>query len=138
MPSKITLYKVFIASPSGLQDERRAFAKEIEEYNKIEAIHRGVKFQAVGWEDTLPGMGRPQSIINTELKQCDYLVLILHDRWGSTPGYNKKNATSGTEEEYKTALDCYYDDNFPMKQIICLFKSVPPTNLLTPDLNCNK
>ena len=132
MTFKLNGYKVFIASPGGLEDERRAFAKEIETYNKIEALHRNVMFQAVGWEDTLSGMGRPQSLINEDLKQCDYFILVLHDRWGSNPGVNKKEASSGTEEEYLIALDCFYDKNLPMKQIICLFKSVPPNQLADP------
>lgn len=132
MSTKITSYKVFIASPSGLQEERRAFEKEIVQYNRIEAFDRGVSFHAVGWEDTMPGVGRPQSLINDELKQCDYFVLILHDRWGSNPGENKKNATSGTEEEYLLALDYFKDDEFPMSQIVCLFKSVPPNQLADP------
>lgn len=132
MPYKLNGYKVFIASPGGLEDERRAFAKEIEDYNRIEAVHRGVIFQAVGWEDTLPGIGRPQSIINEELEECDYFILLLHDRWGSNPGVNKKNATSGTEEEYLIAMDCFQGKNFPMKQIVCLFKSIPPNQLADP------
>ena len=70
-------------------------------------MHRGVVFQALGWENTLPGVGRPQDIINKELMQCDYFILLLHDRWGSSPGFNKKDASSGTEEEYLIALDCY-------------------------------
>ncbi len=70
-PYKLNGYKVFIASSGGLEDERRAFAKEIDEYNRIEAMHRGVIFQAVGREDTLPGIGRPQSIINEKLEQCE-------------------------------------------------------------------
>ncbi|MFK7787405.1 MAG: hypothetical protein AB8B56_19935 [Crocinitomicaceae bacterium] len=64
MSYQLTGYKVFIASPGGLEDERRAFSEEIEKYNRVEAMHRGVIFQPVGWEDTLPGIGRPQSIIN--------------------------------------------------------------------------
>ncbi len=132
MSYKLSGYKVFIASPGGLDDERRAFAKEIEDYNRVEAVHRGVIFQAVGWEDTLPGIGRPQSIINEELKQCDYFILLLHDRWGSNPGKNKKNATSGTEEEYLTALDCFQEKKYSMNQIVCLFKSVPPHQLADP------
>ena len=31
MPNKLNGYKVFIASPGGLEDERKAFAKEIED-----------------------------------------------------------------------------------------------------------
>ena len=125
MPGQLTSYRIFIASPKGLDEERKAFKNEIGEYNNDEALHRDVIFQAVGWEDTLPGMGRPQSQINEELKKCDFFVLILHDRWGSDPGDNPSNATSGTEEEYKIALECFKRSKAPMKQLVCLFKSVP-------------
>jgi len=130
-------FKVFIASPGGLEDERKAFADEIADYNKNEATHRSVIFQAVGWEDTLPGIGRPQSIINQDLIQCDYFVLVLHDHWGSNPGKNKNDATSGTEEEYRIALECYLKED-PMKQLVCLFKSVPPNQLADPGTQLQK
>ena len=138
MSYKLTCYKVFIASPGGLEDERIAFAKEVEEYNKNEALPRNVLFQAVGWEDTLPGLGRPQTLINKDLEQCDFFILVLHDRWGSNPGENKRNATSGTEEEYLLALECYKDSKYPMKQLVCLFKSVPPNQLADPGIQLKK
>jgi hypothetical protein len=43
-------------------------------------------------------MGRPQSLINEDLKDCDYFVLILWDRWGSPSG--DERYTSATSEEY--------------------------------------
>ena len=132
MPYNLAGYKVFIASPGGLEDERRAFAGEIEEYNRIEASQRGVIFQAVGWEETLPGIGRPQNIINEELRQCDYFILLLHDRWGSDPGVSETKASSGTEEEFLIAMECVQKTDQPMKQIVCLFKSVPPNQLADP------
>ena len=61
MSSNLTGLRVFIASPGGLGDERRAFRDEISEYNKAETILRGVVFQAIGWEDTLGAVGRPQT-----------------------------------------------------------------------------
>jgi len=138
MTFKIKGYKIFIASPSGLEEERKAFAALIEEYNKDEAMHREVIFQAVGWEETLSGMGRPQSLINEELRKCDYFVLLLHDRWGSFPGKNDKAATSGTEEEYIISLDCYKSKQHPMRQLICFFKSVPPNQLADPGKELQK
>jgi hypothetical protein len=90
MPFNLKGYKIFIASPSGLEKEREAFAKEIDTYNINEALPRGIFFQTVGWENTLPGMGRPQSLINKDLIQCDFFILILHDKWGSHPGINEK------------------------------------------------
>ena len=88
MPSELKRYKVFIASPSGLERERKVFYSVVNQYNCDEATHRGVFFEPFGWEKVSPGMGRPQSIINEELKECDFFVLIIHNRWGTHPGEN--------------------------------------------------
>jgi len=138
MAFKLKGYKVFIASPSGLEKERKRFVTEIDKYNKNEALPRSFFFQGVGWEDTFPGLGRPQSLINQELKKCDFFILLLHDKWGSFPGVNEKNATSGTEEEFLIALDCCKSSEFPMKQVVCIFKSVSPINLADPDVQLQK
>jgi len=132
MAFEIKGYKVFIASPSGLEAERKLFVEVLDEYNKIEALHRGVMFQTVRWEDALARMGRPQHLINEELKECDYFLLLLHNRWGSSPGENKSKATSGTEEEYNIAMECYKDKIFPMKQIAAVFKTIDNVQLADP------
>jgi len=85
MASKITRLNVFIASPGGLAEERKAFREVIYEYNEAESIPRGVLFQPVGWEDTLGAVGRPQTIINEDVRSSDYFLLLLWDRWGSPP-----------------------------------------------------
>jgi hypothetical protein len=77
MPEDIALYRVFIATPGGLETERRVFARTLDRYNIAEAIHRQAMFFPVGWEDTLAGVGRPQSLINRDLDKCDYFVLVL-------------------------------------------------------------
>ena len=42
----------------------------------------------------MPGIGRPQELINEDVKTSDYFVMVLHDRWGSPPG-NEGDFTSG-------------------------------------------
>jgi len=97
--ASLELFKVFMASPSDLPDERKIFHQVIEEVNKILAHAINIHLEAVGWEDTLIGSGRPQSIINEDLKQCDIIVFNLWKRWGSpTPRYS-----SGFEEEFQLA-----------------------------------
>ena len=52
-------YRIFFASPGGLQKERLAFRDIITEYNQLESGQRGIHFVAVGWEDTQPAeLGR--------------------------------------------------------------------------------
>src|SRR5262245_28263069 len=99
MSRQIAQYDVFIGSPGGLAAERRAFKDRIQKFNETHAIAQGVMFRAIGWEDTLGGVGRPQDIINAELRQCDYAIFMLQDRWGSGAG----KGMSGTEEEIDLA-----------------------------------
>jgi hypothetical protein len=104
MSRSITQYRVFIATPGGLDDERKVFRKTLEDYTASDAEPRGLTFHPVAWEDTLGGAGRPQELINEDLRQCDYAVFVWHDRWGSTAG----NGTMvGTEEEWKLAEELY-------------------------------
>jgi len=125
-------FRVFIASPGGLEEERSAFKESIDEYNLSEAKHRGVQFTAVAWELTIGGAGRPQSLINKDLVECDYFILILHDRWGTNPNKKEGKYSSATEEEFYTALDCLQNPNYPMKNIIIFFKSVDDRQLSDP------
>lgn len=101
---------MFIASPGGLQPQRQLFRQTLERYNDEIAIMRRAMFMPVGWEDTLAGVGRPQELINEDLKKCDYFVLLLWDRWGSSTeaGPNPKH-TSGTEEEFQLAMKLLED-----------------------------
>ncbi len=132
MPTKLTCFRVFIASPGGLGEERRAFRDEIQDYNEAEAIHRGVLFQPFGWEDTLGGVGRPQSLINEDVRSSDFFLLLLWNRWGSPPDVESSRFTSGTEEEYHVALECYEGMDRPMRQLVLLFKAVDPQQLSDP------
>ncbi|MEM9546221.1 MAG: tetratricopeptide repeat protein [Bacteroidota bacterium] len=138
MPFDIKGYRIFIASPSGLEEERRAFFDQVNQYNIDEAKFRNVIFEPVGWEATLPGIGRPQSLINEDIRKCDYFILMLHNRWGSSPGENDFNATSACEEEYKLAWKCIKDKGLDMKQLICLFKAVDEGHLIDPGKQLSK
>ena len=124
MPEDIVLYRVFIATPGGLEQERRAFAQTLERYNVAEAIPRQASFLPVGWEDTLAGVGRPQTLINEDLNRCDYFVMVLWDRWGTPPGGEHPHHTSGTEEEYRLAMEHFRDPNHPLDKVVVLFKAI--------------
>ena len=137
MPTELTCLRVFIASPSGLAEERKAFRDEIQEFNDTHAIVRGVFFQAVGWEDTLGGIGRPQTLINEDVRKADYFVLLLWNRWGSPPDTGPSPFTSGTEEEYHVAMECYEKEK-TMRQIVIMFKSVDPQQLSDPGAQLQK
>jgi len=132
VPSTLTCLRVFIASPGGLAEERKAFREEIQEFNESHGIASGVLFVPVGWEDTLGGVGRPQSLINEDVRQSDYFILALWDRWGSSPDATPGQFSSGSEEEFHIALGCHSSAETPMRQIVVLFKSVDPQQMSDP------
>jgi len=130
MPSPLTGYRIFIASPGGLQEIRKAFRELIEKYNTEDAMRRGVVFIPVGWEHTLGGIGRPQALINKDLDECDGFVMVLHDRWGSNAG--GPDGVTGTEEEFNRALELSKAEGNAMEELLVFFKSVETERLSDP------
>jgi hypothetical protein len=130
MPSPVTAYRVFVASPGGLEEERKHFRNVIQSYNEQDAIERGVIFLPVGWEATLGAVGRPQKIINDDVRRCDFFLMLLWDRWGSPPQAESGEYTSGSEEEFGVASECFTKGT--MREIVVLFKDVDPSKLRDP------
>ena len=123
----ITQYRVFIGSPGGLETERKRFQGALDKVSRTHGAHHGIHFHPVGWEDTLNGAGRPQTIINAEIEDCDYAVFVLHDRWGTAPG---RGFTSGTEEEFRLTERLYKANK--IRQIALFFKQVDPRQARDP------
>jgi hypothetical protein len=93
-----TIYKVMIASPSDVIQERTIIREVINEWNIINAYKQKIVLLPVGWEThTSPEMGNhPQEIINKQvLKDCDLLVGVFWTRIGTTT----EDYISGTVEE---------------------------------------
>ncbi|MEA2819711.1 MAG: hypothetical protein QOJ86_1715 [Bradyrhizobium sp.] len=127
MPRQITQYRIFIGSPGGLRDEREAFRRVLTTFNEHHGEPNGIVFAPVGWEDTLGGVGRPQELINEDLRQCDFAVFVFHDRWGSPTGNGTK---VGTEEEWELVQDLY--EKKTIRKICLLFKHVDQSKLADP------
>jgi len=89
-------FRIFLASPSGLDDYRRAARDQFEQIRTDVASRCGIDVDAIGWEDISPGFGRPQSVINPKLDTCNVLVGILGKQLGTPTGV----AASGFVEEY--------------------------------------
>jgi tetratricopeptide (TPR) repeat protein len=127
MPKSIDQYNVFIGSPGGLEDERKKFRDRLHKCTAHHGKPKGIQFEPIGWEDTVGGVGRPQEQINEDLKQCDYAVFVLHDRWGSRTGNADK---VGTEEEWELAEALYKQAK--VRNIALFFKAVDPGKLKDP------
>src|ERR1017187_10116957 len=113
---------VFLASPSDLADERRRAFQVAAEVN--ETIKRiGWWIDLLGWEDTLPGYGRPQARINRDVERCDLFVGLLWRKWGTPPAQDSR-FSSGFDEEFSIARDRREHTASP--EIWMFFKTVDP------------
>jgi nucleoside 2-deoxyribosyltransferase len=98
MPFPSTIFRIFIASPSDVEKERKILRQMIIDWNAINSIEIGIYLEAVGWEShSAPEHGmRAQEIINRRvLDDCDLLVGIFWTKFGSHTGVSD----SGTQEE---------------------------------------
>ena len=92
------VFRVLIASPSDVTDEREIAVRTIQEWNDLNAAERQVVILPIRWEThSAPEYGkRPQEIINQQIvDHCDLLVGIFWTKVGSPTGV----ADSGTIEE---------------------------------------
>lgn len=137
MPTSLTGINVFIASPGNLADERKLFQRTIDQVNRDAARAAGITFIPRGWEYASAGMGRPQALINQQVEESDYLIVVLGDRWGRPPG-GTSNFTSGTEEEFQVAKQCLQSSDKPMIDIVVLFKGVDGRQLSDPGVQLQR
>jgi hypothetical protein len=98
MSFKAEVYRVLIASPSDLAEERQVATDAINEWNALHSLAEAVVLLPVKWEThATPRAGvRPQGAINDELVvTCDILVGMFWTKFGTNTGI----AESGTVEE---------------------------------------
>jgi nucleoside 2-deoxyribosyltransferase len=97
------VYRVLIASPSDLQEEREAISQVIQKWNLNNATQRRIILEPVKWEShSFPELGdRPQAVVNRQIvSDCDILIAIFWNRLGSPTGVTE----SGTQEEIELFL----------------------------------
>jgi len=125
MPTQLLL-TVFIASPGDLVEERRIAREVVDEVNRTLGRVFGVHVELVGWEDTLPGGGRPQELINRDVARCDLFVGLLWGRWGTATG----EYSSGFEEEFERARRRRRESGSP--EMWLSFKAIDRNQLADP------
>lgn len=111
------VYRVLIASPSDLKDEREHIPKVVQGWTNLNALSDGVVLLPVRWEThSVPELGgRPQGIINRQLvESSDVLVGAFWTRIGTATGV----AESGTIEEINEFRDAG-------KPVLLYFSSIP-------------
>ncbi|EKE05274.1 MAG: hypothetical protein ACD_19C00373G0002 [uncultured bacterium] len=131
MAQTITLYKIFVASPSDLSDERSLLEEVIDELNISTFNNSDIKVELIKWETHAnPDIGEyPQNVINKDIgNNYDIFIGILWSKFGSaTPNYK-----SGTEEEFYNAYKRYRESH--SVKIMFYFKQEPiPIDLIDPE-----
>lgn len=126
----LKLVKIFLGSPGGLTDERSAAKRIVDEINRSHSEHWGCQLQLVGWEATLPGYSRAQSLINQDLDKCSYFVGVIWNHWGSKPDDGDSRYSSGFQEEFERAKERVSQGL--MKDIALYFKEIPTVQLADP------
>jgi hypothetical protein len=98
MPTRSETYRVLIASPSDLTEERQAATEAVYEWNAEHAVAEATVLLPIKWEThAMPQSGvRPQEAINRQLvRASDILIGMFWTRLGTSTGV----AESGTVEE---------------------------------------
>jgi len=131
MASTLTQLRVFLATPGGLGAERRIFREEVRRFNEDYGHEMGFVLVVAGWEQVPSGAGRPQGLIDNEVRRSDYLVVLIWDRWGTPTSVDSKYS-SGTQEELAVALACLRDPSMAMRDVAVYFKAVEERRLSDP------
>lgn len=98
MSYEAKVFRVLIASPSDVEEEREIAVKTIQEWNDLNSAERQIVLLPLRWEThTAPEYGRrPQEVINRQMvDHCDLVIGVFWTRIGSPTGV----ADSGTLEE---------------------------------------
>ncbi len=115
------LIRIFIASPSDIQEERIRLNTVIAELNQPQALadQLGYTLQLLDWREVVPGAGRPEEVILEQLpvEFWDIFIGILWHRFGTPTGGQDMQANhickSGTEEEFKLAYRAWQKTQRP-------------------------
>jgi len=113
-----TIYQVMFSAPSDVETEQKAFFESVETCNRLFSIAgKQVRILPLHWKnDAIPGIGRPQEQINSQLvDQADALVAVFRAKFGTPTA----EAESGTADEIKRALMkrlplmvCFFEGRF--------------------------
>ena len=131
MATSLTQLRVFLATPGGLDRERKLFRETVCEFNEAFGYAEGFVLVPMGWEQVSPGVDRPQEFINKQVRDADYLVVVLWDRWGTATSADSLY-TSGSHEELAVALQCLGDPAAEMRDVAVFFKAVEDRQLSDP------
>ena len=114
-----------------MTSEREVCRQAVHRFNEERSESERVAFIVHAWEDLPGGVGRPQDRINPRLDDCDFMILLLGDRWGSPPALDGPYSF-GTEEEFHRCLDLLAQSDAAMRDLLVLFKTLDDERLRDP------
>lgn len=128
MPQSIDKYKILVASPSDVLDERESIDEVIIELNRTYGTRANLILELIKWEThTAPAASETdvQDLIDKDLgSDYDLFIGILWKEFGTpTDKYN-----SGTEQEFRNAHQRFKQDTKSL-QILFYFKNSTPLSL---------
>ncbi|MGJ8649584.1 MAG: OST-HTH/LOTUS domain-containing protein [Opitutaceae bacterium] len=104
MAFSATVYRILVASPGDVGEERDIIPEVINEWNAVSSFATKIILMPLKWESHSSPLlgGRPQEIINEQIvKDADLLVGVFWTRMGTHTG----KAVSGTAEEIQQFVD---------------------------------
>lgn len=123
MSFEAKVFKILIASPGDVEEERKAIPEIISDWNNVNSETSKVVLLPVKWEThSAPLLGdRPQGIINSQLvNSCDMAIGVFWTRLGSPTGVSE----SGTAEE----IEWFIENKRPV-MIYFSSRDINPTKL---------
>ena len=98
MPQRVTKLRVFVASPSDVDDERAGLAQVVEELNRTVCVDSKLVLELVRWETHVaPELGRPQGVVNRQVENLTCSLALCGSALELRPGERnqvpRKNST---------------------------------------------
>jgi len=125
MSTNIKKFKIFMASPDDLYEERKIFGEVIEAINRSRGDVEGFHLDAIVWEKyAYPEAHNPQAIANKLLGEAAMVVVAFWNKFGAPT----KDFPSGTMEEFAKAYEKRKATGKPSIKIY-FRQPTPPTTL---------
>ena len=108
MPQTISLYKLFLASPSDVKEERLIVENVINDFYNTYSSQLNARIELCSWEkSSYPSVGEyPQAVINSLIgDEYDFFLGILWTRFGSK--------THGNQDAYPAFREFLHADFYP-------------------------
>ena len=114
------IIRLFLSSPGDVEGERKKVSDIVAQINRTVGDLFKVRLEVIEWKTHVaPDMGRPQEVINDQIKDYDIFVGIMWKRFG-TPSCK---AESGTKEEFDIAYNNW--QKFKQPRIFFYFSQKP-------------